>query len=237
MTGPRTLAPVLQMVHLQIGCLEHLRRHFQLEATHFIGGLWPPKSHSEGGGCQKSEARPTALPGALGAPQTQPHTQELTYRSFWHFLFSTTRERWTSPQRGAMALAPQRSLERWFCKTGTGIDLSFATVGTAYLLPLTKKHATLTILTPRKGEVEATRTSFDLSRGQLAPGSLRFHNRRYNVFANPSEMTRRPGRTHTSPDFVPRDQGPWQHGPRAGWLRGPSSACPQGSHLSVGLSH
>lgn len=54
------------------------------------------------------------------------HTRRLlTYRSFWHSLFSTTLEKWTSPQRGAMAPALQRSLERWFCKLGTVIDLSF----------------------------------------------------------------------------------------------------------------
>lgn len=76
MTGPRTVAPVLQMVHLQIGCLEQLRRHFQLEATYFIGGLWPPKSYTEGGACQKREARPTALPRALGGHHKHSHTPQ-----------------------------------------------------------------------------------------------------------------------------------------------------------------
>lgn len=118
------------------------------------------------GGCLNSETRPTSLHTLLAlVPWEGNHTcPGLTYRSFWHFSFSTTQGRWPSPPRGATAPALQRSLERWFCKTGTRTDLSFAAAGTWYLFTFIEKLATLETVTHKKREVMATRPNFDPSK-------------------------------------------------------------------------
>lgn len=55
--GQRTVAFVSQMVHLQIGGLEQLRRRFRVEAMCLIGGPQPSASSTEGGWASEQGSR------------------------------------------------------------------------------------------------------------------------------------------------------------------------------------